>query len=350
MTQGGTAPRQCSAGGARPLDVQSGRGEWSRWSPAPPTGDLARAVHDTIEAMSEGRLVHDVRRATNTELTREILREIDDPVNYLLNSLNPLRDAAETLLRIAQLYEEMGTRPQEERDEHLRSIEALKEELRYGEVQQSLDLALRLIESGANRAHQAAQELWRVNVSERGLYRLMDVRQALDRAIAKVESSTAKEVVFERHYRSIPLIPALRAEIQELLRHLLTNAVEAVDDGGHVDVQVSLKHGHVVIRLGDDGCGIPGEDLPRIFEPFFSRKTGSRAAGLGLVVCRAIVVDHNGTIEARSCRGEGSEFVVRLPIVQSSEEQRLAVACHRRRQDREHATPTGRIRRCGTGS
>ncbi len=295
-------------------------------------------------------MVHDVRRATSAEVTREILRELDDPVNFLLNSLDPLRGAAETLLWIIGLYEETIRRPSDERDQHLRFVESLKEELGFAEVQRSMDTALQLIETGAQRTHRAAAELWRANVAERGLYRELDVRQAVDRAIAAVESTNTKDIRFERSYRSIPLIPAIDGEVQELLRHLLANAVDAVDDGGCIEIGISVKHAHVEIRVQDDGCGIAADDLPRIFEPFFTRKPRPHPRGLGLTVCRSVVAEHNGTIEARSQPGEGAEFVVRLPIVQSSEEIRLAVACHRRRREREQATATDSLPRVASGS
>ncbi len=79
----------------------------------------------------------------------------------------------------------------------------------------------------------------------------------------------------------------------------------AVDEEGHKD--------YVEIRVQDSGCGIPKEDLPRIFEPFFSSK-GQKGTGLGLSVIWGIIDNHNGSITVQSEGGKGTTFTIRLPV------------------------------------
>jgi len=71
----------------------------------------------------------------------------------------------------------------------------------------------------------------------------------------------------------------------------------------------------IEVRISDTGCGISKDDLPRIFEPFFSTK-GQKGTGLGLAVIWGIIDNHNGTINVESEEGKGTTFIIRLPLSQ----------------------------------
>jgi two-component system, NtrC family, sensor kinase len=103
-------------------------------------------------------------------------------------------------------------------------------------------------------------------------------------------------------------------QIQQVLVNLLLNAGDAVEPGkGRIRVATRTgEDGFVEVQVEDNGTGIKPEDLPRLFEPFFSTK-GNRGTGLGLAVTWGIVESHGGTIDVRSELGRGTTFVVRIP-------------------------------------
>lgn len=109
-------------------------------------------------------------------------------------------------------------------------------------------------------------------------------------------------------------------QMRELLTNLLTNAVKYNRPGGQVWVKIREQDGNMVIRVRDNGMGIPPESLDRIFERFYrvdkgrSRKQGG--TGLGLSIVKHIVVFYHGTIQVDSKLDEGTEFVVTIPIKQ----------------------------------
>ncbi|RMG02186.1 MAG: PAS domain S-box protein, partial [Nitrospirae bacterium] len=100
--------------------------------------------------------------------------------------------------------------------------------------------------------------------------------------------------------------------IRQLLWNLTTNAVEAIDGAGSVSIGAKNKGSEVLISIKDTGRGIPEDVLPRIFYPFFS--TREKGTGLGLAIAYRIVEEHNGNIEVNSRLGEGTEFIIRLPL------------------------------------
>jgi DNA-binding response OmpR family regulator/GAF domain-containing protein len=110
-----------------------------------------------------------------------------------------------------------------------------------------------------------------------------------------------------------PPVAGRPEELREVLTNLITNAVDAMPDGGRCTVRLDARPDWAAISVKDTGVGMPEEMRRRVFEPFFTSK-GPRGTGLGLAVSWGIVTRHGGTIEVDSAPGAGSTFVVRLPI------------------------------------
>jgi signal transduction histidine kinase len=129
----------------------------------------------------------------------------------------------------------------------------------------------------------------------------------------------------EAEYRSVevsvnvaydmPQIESDRGRLQEIFLNIINNAFAAINDGGHVNIEVKPESEHrFSVTITDDGCGIPKEDLHRVFEPFFSTKTSRGGTGLGLSITSGLVQELGGEISVRSEVGRGTCFTVRLPL------------------------------------
>ena len=138
----------------------------------------------------------------------------------------------------------------------------------------------------------------------------------------------AEEVVFlyQEAHRSLtitcridpalPLFPFDAVQVKRVLINLLDNAVTALGDGGAIEVRVGpapeRETPMAMLRVADNGPGIPADVRLRIFEPYFStRKSGT---GLGLAIAHTIVSEHGGTIRARDNHPTGTVFTVELPL------------------------------------
>jgi signal transduction histidine kinase len=110
-----------------------------------------------------------------------------------------------------------------------------------------------------------------------------------------------------------------RDRLHQLVFNLLDNAVKYTPEQGRITVTLSAAGGEAVLRVEDDGIGIPGDDLPNVFERFYrvskDRSPRTGGSGLGLSICKMIAESHGGSIEVTSRQGEGSVFVVRLPSI-----------------------------------
>src|ERR1019366_315441 len=104
-------------------------------------------------------------------------------------------------------------------------------------------------------------------------------------------------------------------QIQQVILVLMVNASEAMPKGGRLEVSTEFdaQSEQCLVRVRDNGAGIPDDLLPRIFDPFFTTKEDQNRTGLGLAVAHSIVEQHAGGISVRSTPGEGTEFHVLLP-------------------------------------
>ena len=109
----------------------------------------------------------------------------------------------------------------------------------------------------------------------------------------------------------LPPVSVDRDQILQVLHNLVANALEAMPAGGTLRVAARREGPEVLVSVSDTGPGIRPEDLPSIFEPYFTTKEGG--TGLGLAIAERIVREHGGRVEAASGPGPGATFTVRLP-------------------------------------
>jgi signal transduction histidine kinase len=114
-------------------------------------------------------------------------------------------------------------------------------------------------------------------------------------------------------------VQADRQQLRQVFLNLVTNASDAMPQGGTLTVEVSMGLQEpdvqaVVMTFTDTGVGIAPADMPKVLEPFFTTKPEGQGTGLGLPICRRIVHEHGGTMELRSTRGQGTTIRLTLPI------------------------------------
>jgi PAS domain S-box-containing protein len=107
--------------------------------------------------------------------------------------------------------------------------------------------------------------------------------------------------------------------LEQVFINLFLNAMNAMPNGGTLDVSAERHGGDLLVRVTDTGEGISPEDLDRIFDPFYTKALSGKGTGLGLSICHSIVVQHQGSISVESQSGKGSTFTVKLPPLSPAE-------------------------------
>ncbi|HEY4177079.1 MAG TPA: ATP-binding protein [Kofleriaceae bacterium] len=147
-----------------------------------------------------------------------------------------------------------------------------------------------------------------------------DLHEGLETTLTLLHHAV-RDIVVERHYGNLPRVPIFVDELNQVWTNLISNAQQALAGKGTIAIETDLVLGAggaadqwAVVRVIDDGPGVPADVLPQIFDPFFTTKPKGEGTGLGLGIARQIVDKHGGTMTAESRPGR-TVFEVRLPIL-----------------------------------
>lgn len=117
----------------------------------------------------------------------------------------------------------------------------------------------------------------------------------------------------QREFHPIPSTAGSASELREVFTNLIKNAIDAMPQGGAINIKTYQKDSHIAVQVKDTGVGLAPSIRERIFDPFFTTK-GPQSSGLGMSVSYGIVHRHRGTIEVDSIQGKGTTFTVKIPI------------------------------------
>ncbi|MGC4114263.1 MAG: ATP-binding protein [Myxococcales bacterium] len=246
-------------------------------------------------------------------LVAGIAHEINNPLNFVQNGMGPLKSALGQLSQLASL----APSPQASEAELLvaaRAAAELRQKAGLDATLQDVEDLLRVMGNGVTRMGaivRALRDFSRQSASEAPepveLERLVDDAAALLRHDLKGRIELLKKLGPTGPVRCQP------GPLTQVFLNLLKNAAQAMEGPGTITVSSAAVDGGVEIRVADTGKGIPAEDLPKIFEPFYTTKPVGEGTGLGLAIVHGIVEKHGGRIACSSQPGQGTEFTLFLP-------------------------------------
>jgi len=244
-------------------------------------GELVRAFDAMTEDLATGRarLAQAERIAAWREVARRLAHEIKNPLTPIAMSVETLRDAhAAGRADFGEIFDE-GT-------------QAIGEEVRR---------LKRIVEEFSRFARLPAPE--RTPVAPDDL---------VGSVLALFPSAPAGVTLRRELAPGLPPVWADRDQALQVLLNLVRNALDAMPGGGQLSLGARLDGGEVAITVSDTGPGIAAEDLPHLFEPYFTRKEGG--TGLGLAIAQRIAEEHGGRLEVASSLGAGATFTLWLPV------------------------------------
>jgi len=172
-------------------------------------------------------------------------------------------------------------------------------------MESELIRSTKLIQNLLNFARQSPPEFQQVNLNT-------VVNHALDLISHSIEEKKIR--VFNELDPSLPEITADSNQLQQVCINLILNAIQAMPQGGRLTLRTYVYNTEVKLAVQDTGVGIPPENMNKLFTPFFSTKPEVKGVGLGLPVAHGIIQHHHGKLEVQSKVGEGSTFIVTLPL------------------------------------
>lgn len=183
-----------------------------------------------------------------------------------------------------------------------------------------------MIVDETNRCKNIVADLLNFSRQQEVLAQDIDVNALISSVIEVVEHQPIFESVnFVKHLApDLPAIQADPAQLKQVFVNLFNNAAEAKGDGDTITLSTRPIDGSFVeIKVSDTGCGIPEENLGKLFTPFFTTKALGKGTGLGLSIVYGIIKMHKGQITAQSEVGQGTTFTITLPIKMYKESSTL---------------------------
>lgn len=195
------------------------------------------------------------------------------------------------------------------------TAEALQEDFRDLPQDEALALIYDILVQ-ADRASEIVKGLLDFSRSERPEFEPLAVSNVVDETLKLVRNQIMLSgIEVEKDIPpEVPLILGDRKSLQQVFLNLFINAIQAMPDGGTLQIGVHMEDGQVKIDVEDTGVGIDPEHLPHIFDPFYTTKEVGRGTGLGLSVTYGIIEKHGGHIEVHSHKDQGTIFTISLPI------------------------------------
>jgi PAS domain S-box-containing protein len=246
----------------------------------------ANRAYEEIKEVQE-QLIRSEKLASLGKLSATIAHEINNPIAVVI-----------TYIKLMMKLVNRGRFSKERMEDISRYLETMLSEMtRCGEIVKNL-----LAFSRRTKIDIKPQE----------------IDQIISRTLVLISHDLElKEIkLIEKIEPNLPRVMCDFRQIQQALLNLISNAAEAMENGGTLTVSAGMsdKDGFIEIGISDNGCGISEQDQKSMFEPFFTTKEEGKGVGLGLSVVYGIITNHKGSIEVESEVGKGSTFRVLLPV------------------------------------
>ena len=263
---------------------------------------------------TENQLVQSEKMASLGQLTAGVAHEINNPVNFVMANVNPLRNDINDMLEVVKKYDEIIKKNNLE--EKFSEIDKVKENLEYSTLLTEIQNLLKGIEEGGKRTADIVKGLRNFSRLDEDEMKLANINDGIESTLLMLNNEFKNRVNVEKQYGLIPEIYCFPGKLNQVFMNILSNAGQAIEDSGHIFITTSHDEDNIFISIKDDGYGMTNETKNKMFDPFFTTKDVGKGTGLGLSISYGIIKDHNGEIKVHSEMEKGTEFIITLPLKQ----------------------------------
>jgi signal transduction histidine kinase len=290
------------------------------------TGALSRALKDLQE--SQLQLVQTEKMSALGQLVAGVAHEINNPVGFIHGNLGHASAYFQDMINIINLYQQHYPNPVSEIQEEITAID-----LKY--ILADLPNLISSMKEGVQRIRNISTSLRTFSRADSDRKVFCNIHDGIDSTIMILKhrlkaSEDRPDIQIIRDYDNLPELECFIGQLNQVFMNLLANAIDALEESNigrtyieieanpnQVLIQTSLSENknHILICIKDNGVGMPTDVQQKIFDHLFTSKPVGQGTGLGLSIARQIVVEkHGGTLEVNSAPGQGSEFIIKLPI------------------------------------
>jgi two-component system, NtrC family, sensor kinase len=315
--------------------------------------ELAKALRDVHQTQS--MMVQNEKMVSLGQLVAGVAHEINNPVSFIYGNVQHADDYFKDLLKMLQLYQQEYPNP----------TSVIKDEIDDVDLNfllKDLPKLLKSMKMGAERIRQIVLSLKNFSRLDEAEQKHVDIHEGIESTLLILqhrlkETAGHPKILLLKEYGNLPRVQCYAGQLNQVFMNIIGNAIDALEEAMETgqwaegeqspiaycpsptlrictevkyeqDVLMQAKNvvsdnssrypTHIVIRIADNGPGIPAEVHQRLFDPFFTTKEPGKGTGLGLSISYQIVVEkHGGQLHCNSAPGQGTEFSIEIPVAKS---------------------------------
>ena len=296
--------------------------------------EAREAVERTLNDLqrTQMQLVQAEKMSSLGQLVAGVAHEINNPINFICGNLDYVREYAQDLLSLMELYEKHYPIPVSE-------IQNKAEEVDLAFLQDDLIKTLDSMKIGTDRIRQIVLSLRNFSRLDESEFKAVDIHEGIDSTLLILQhrlkaQPDRPEIHLVKDYGDLPPIECYPGQLNQVLMNILANALDALDE---VNVkrtfqEIQAKPSQITIRtiaidsqwaeiaIADNGSGMSEDIQHCIFNPFFTTKPIGKGTGMGMSISYKIITEkHSGKLKCFSKPGAGTEFIIQIPIRQVRE-------------------------------
>ncbi len=271
---------------------------------------------------TQTQLIQTEKMSSLGQLVAGIAHEINNPVNFIHANVSHLKEYSKNLLTALEFYQQQYPNPSVE-------LQTLLKEIEIDYLAEDLPKLCASLSTGTQRIRSIIISLRNFSRLDEAEIKAVDLQEGIEGTLLilqhRLKSSSSKGAVdIVKDYGDLPLVECHASQINQVFMNLIANAIDELQSavftseaGKNKVIRIStqrLDEKWISISIQDNGGGIPQATIDKLFDPFFTTKPVGKGTGLGLSISYQIVEKHGGNLACFSAVGEGTTFVIKLPV------------------------------------
>lgn len=285
---------------------------------------LEQRVSEQAAALQQKQtlLVQQEKLSALGEIVAGVAHELNNPISFIVSNIKPAQEYLSDIKDLLTLYQQEYSQPTSIIQEKIAEMD-----LEF--ILSDFSKLLNSMELGTERIKDISSLLRNYTRSDDDVQIRIDVHEALETNLLLlkhrlIDQGNRPPIKVVKNYSNLPQVPCYPGPIQQVFMNILANAIDALEEFWKLEkrsleikitTEISHKHNYVTIRIADNGLGMTESVREHLFEPLFTTKGVDKGTGLGLSISQEIIEEkHGGTLFCLSSIGEGTEFVIEIPL------------------------------------